>query len=260
MKLTLSYQGPLPPKQRGVSAVKADLRRAFHPQIKAQIGGMIDDTNRPLISTHIGGYDFISPAHEQFRTAIELDVLLLSPRSLRPGDVDNRLKTPIDGLTRPANQNQLQGFGEPDEGGATYCLMDDDHLVQRIGLDSRPWHVPQTGASDALVVVTATVVLAPRQEQAPERSSAPAHGRRERNCDPPRHAARRQDPPAQRSPASSGLTRYAPGRSPRPPAPSRPGARTCSPASGHPPERGALNPSTWSAMFAAWIGVGLSQR
>lgn len=160
MKLTLSYQGPLPPKQRGVSVVKADLRRAFHPQIKSQISGLTDKTNLPLMTTQIGGYEFVSPAHSSLRTAIELDIMLLSPRVRLPaGDVDNRLKTLIDGLTRPGNAQQLQGFAEPEEGGPTYCLMDDDQLVQRIGLDSRAWHVPQDGTSDALVVVTAAIVL-----------------------------------------------------------------------------------------------------
>lgn len=160
MKLTLSYQGALPPKQRGVSAVKAELRRAFHPQIEAQIRGFVDESNLPYLTTIVDGHSFVSPAHERFRTAVELDILLLAPRGRRPaGDTDNRLKTLVDGLTRPANSQQMQGFTEPDDGGATYCLMDDDRLVQRIGLDSRPWHVPQDGRTDALVVVTATIVL-----------------------------------------------------------------------------------------------------
>jgi hypothetical protein len=85
---------------------------------------------------------------------------MLAPRGRRPvGDTDNRLKTLIDGLTRPANLDQLQGFESPDDGGPTYCLMDDDSLVQRIGVDSRTWHVPPLGSNDALVVVTASIVL-----------------------------------------------------------------------------------------------------
>lgn len=75
------------------------------------------------------------------------------------GDTDNRLKTLIDGLTRPANPDQLQGFEGPEDGEPTYCLMDDDSLVQRIGVDSRTWHVPPLGSSEALVVVTASIVL-----------------------------------------------------------------------------------------------------
>jgi hypothetical protein len=159
MKLTLTYQGPLPAKQRGVSAVKADLRRAFHPQIQAQASRLIDDTNRPLLIRKVDQYSFISPASKAIGIAVELDILLLSPPNLRLGDSDNRLKTVIDGLTCPANVQQLQNFMEPDAGGPTFCLMEDDSLVQRIGLDSRQWHGTQPGNVDSLVIVTATLVL-----------------------------------------------------------------------------------------------------
>lgn len=160
MKLTLTYQGPLPAKQRGVSPIKAALRRAFHPQILAQMEARLSEDTRTRLTTPIGGHAFVSPAHAKFGTAVELDILMLAPRSDRPlGDTDNRLKTLIDGLTRPANSNQLQGFDSPDGGGPTYCLMDDDNLVQRIGIDSRVWHVPPKGSNQALIVVTATLVL-----------------------------------------------------------------------------------------------------
>lgn len=137
MKLTLTYQGSLPAKQKGISPVKAGLRKAFHPQIEAQAGRLIDGTNRGLMSSEVDGFEFLSPAHRKFRTAVELDILLLSPPGLRIGDSDNRLKTVIDGLTCPATTEQLQSFSEPEGGGPTYCLMEDDSLVQRVGLDSR---------------------------------------------------------------------------------------------------------------------------
>lgn len=159
MKLTLTYQGPLPAKQRGISPVKAGLRKAFHPQIQAQAARLIDKTNRTPMTTCIDGYLFISPANRASRIAVELDILLLSPPNIRLGDSDNRLKTVIDGLTCPANSEQLQGFTEPDTGGPTFCLMEDDSLVQRVGLDSRQWHGAQRGNNDSLVIVTATLVL-----------------------------------------------------------------------------------------------------
>lgn len=159
MKLTLTYQGPLPPKQRGVSPVKAVLRAAFHPQIKAQIAPRIVHGAAPNMTSAVNGHAFLSPSHATFQTAVELDVLLLAPHSIRAGDVDNRLKTLIDGLTRPANQQQLDGHVDPSDGGPTYCLTDDDGLVKRIGLDSRRWYQPTLGENDALVVVTATIVL-----------------------------------------------------------------------------------------------------
>lgn len=91
---------------------------------------------------------------------MELDVLLLTPsESRRVGDTDNRLKTLVDGLTRPANRQQLQGFGEPDGGGPTFCLLDDDGLINRMTIDSREWYGGEAGRGDVLVVVTAQIVL-----------------------------------------------------------------------------------------------------
>ena len=73
--------------------------------------------------------------------------------------VDNRLKTLIDGLTRPANKEQMQNHVAPLDGGPTYCLLQDDRLVQRIGLDTRRWYGAPSDPSESLVVVTAKVVL-----------------------------------------------------------------------------------------------------
>jgi len=88
VKLTLIYQGQLPPTQRGVSEAKARLRRAFHPQIKEQIEHMLGGPNARHVTSEVGGWQFISPAHERFRTAVELEVLLLSIGSLTRGSAD----------------------------------------------------------------------------------------------------------------------------------------------------------------------------
>lgn len=112
----------------------------------------------PQLTTTIGGFEFTSPAHASFQTAVELDVLLLTKRMVRPGDVDNRLKTLIDGLTRPANQQQMDGHTAPVDGSSTYRLLDDDRLVQSVRLDSRAWH--EDGPRDeSLVIVSAKLVL-----------------------------------------------------------------------------------------------------
>lgn len=159
MKITLTFQGRLPAKQRGVSPAKASLRAAFHPQIAAQVKPILSERNWTAVSTVIDGCHFVSPAHHAYGTAVELDVLLLVPPSqARVGDVDNRLKTLIDGLTCPANSEQMQGFHEPPDGGPTYCLMSDDNLVQQITVDSRRWHADGATKDEALVVVTATIV------------------------------------------------------------------------------------------------------
>lgn len=162
VKLTLTYRGALPSKQRGVAPTKAVLRSHFHNQIRAQLDPLMVDTARDLATTHFGGYSFLAPAHSALATAVELDVLLLVPATTRKRsvtDVDNRLKTLIDGLTRPVNDQQMVDHKEPEGGGPTYCLLDDDALVKRISLDSRRWFEDAACQTDALVVVTATLVL-----------------------------------------------------------------------------------------------------
>lgn len=85
---------------------------------------------------------------------------MLTPNSSRPiGDVDNRLKTLIDGLTRPVNSQQMQDFAPPADGGPTYCLMDNDQLVKRLTVDARPWFESSIPADEAFIVVTATIIL-----------------------------------------------------------------------------------------------------
>lgn len=159
MELTLIYRGPLPPKTRGVSPIKAQLRSAFHPQIKSQVEPRLSREGRDTVTSVVQGHIFITPVHPEFRTAVDLHILLLtSASSHRAGDLDNRLKTLIDGLTRPANTQQMKDFvpGDPD---GTFCLLDDDHLVKRLSVDARTSYEPTDDASGALVVVTAKIVL-----------------------------------------------------------------------------------------------------
>ncbi|MGJ0389031.1 hypothetical protein [Microbacterium sp. CGR1] len=142
-----------------MSPVKAALRRAFHPQIKAVLDRRMTQGAEQHLTSSIDGHEFVTPASEALGTAVALDVLLLTPPTQRIGDADNRLKTLIDGLTRPANVEQMQNFESPDEGGPTYCLLSDDRLVQRVTLDSRQWHGGPGDPTTTLVVVTARIVL-----------------------------------------------------------------------------------------------------
>lgn len=158
MRITLTYQGPLPGRRQRVTEVKHELRKAFHPQLVAQVAPLLGPKSLPIVTSEVDGHRFVSVAHRAFRTAVELEVLLLSPPGVKPaGDTDNRLKTLIDGLTRPANAEQMRGHAPPED-GPMFCLMDDDALVTRLSVDSRRWYGAAPGDSEALVVVTAQVV------------------------------------------------------------------------------------------------------
>ncbi|WP_162908141.1 hypothetical protein [Allorhizocola rhizosphaerae] len=160
MKLTLTYEGVLPSRRNGISTAKAALRSAFHPQLVEQVRNRVNPKNLPRITSTVEGQEFVSIANKYLRTAVELDVLLLTRRGVRAsGDMDNRLKTLIDGLTRPQNKEQMRAFQPPHGGGPMYCLLDDDDRVVRLGIDSRRWYDPRANDGDALVVITATMVL-----------------------------------------------------------------------------------------------------
>jgi hypothetical protein len=165
VKLTLTYRGPLPAKRRGVSETKTALRRAFHPQIRDQIDPRLKPETRATLISQVGGIPFVAPVHRHLRTAVELDVLMLVPQqATTAGDVDNRLKTLVDGLTRPANPQQLTGFVPIDAAQPTYCLMDDDGLVRRLSVDARPWFDDTANTNEAMVIVTAAIVLGPNTD------------------------------------------------------------------------------------------------
>jgi hypothetical protein len=160
VKLTLTYRGQLPAKKTGVTDTKIALRKTFHPQIRAQVDPLLPADMRPKLHSPVGEFVFLAPVHRQLRTAVELDVLMLVPRrGTTAGDVDNRLKTLVDGLTRPASEEQLKGFLPLDAAEPTYCLMDDDRLVQRLSVDARPWFDSTATTDEALVIVTAAIVL-----------------------------------------------------------------------------------------------------
>lgn len=129
------------------------------------------------------GQSYMCPVSRALRTAVELDVLLLTPSdAVKAGDPDNRIKTLIDGLTVPQNPQMAAALEPPEPGEVTYCLMDDDSRVSRLTWESRPWFAngayegdaypkppaaPGTpteidtklAASGALVIVTARIVF-----------------------------------------------------------------------------------------------------
>lgn len=164
MKLTLTYQGRVPARQRGkpgASVVKAGMRQQFHRQIKDQVLPLLNPDDLPKIQKVVGGNTFVSPVHSALRVAAELDVFLLVRPSKRPGgDADNRLKTIIDGLTRPANEEQLQGFTAQADGSPTFCLLDDDKLVTQVSVQTRRWYAetPTRDQDEVLAIITATFV------------------------------------------------------------------------------------------------------
>lgn len=88
------------------------------------------------------GYSFVPLVREAWDLRCALSVLLLRrdpPGSVvSAGDLDNRLKTLIDGLRRPnAPQELCAAHKTPDTGESPfYCLLDDDKLITELTVET----------------------------------------------------------------------------------------------------------------------------
>jgi hypothetical protein len=103
----------------------------------------IDDYDRPvcppkpflehLADWHkVEGIGIIPIATEANGLVCSLDVLLLRPQFhgvMISGDIDNRLKTLIDALTKPKPGQLRKESGDPPDPNPMYCLLEDDKLI-----------------------------------------------------------------------------------------------------------------------------------
>jgi len=57
-------------------------------------------------------------------------------------DIDNRIKTLLDSLRCPQNDHEI-GENQPKNVGPIYTLLDDDHLVTRLSVNTSHFLAPQ---------------------------------------------------------------------------------------------------------------------
>ena len=140
MKFRLHYRGPL--ASNGGPKAKQAIRRYFHPQLK-------DLWTRPPLATHselflsadpelgvirqVGGKAFSSVISATHFLVCELNICLLRPEDpgslvTQGGDLDNRMKTLLDALSIPKDNQMPTGDAEADE-YPFHCLLEDDNLV-----------------------------------------------------------------------------------------------------------------------------------
>ena len=67
----------------------------------------------------------------------ELDILMMHPEivGVARSDIDNRVKTLMDGLRCPQNEHEI-GANTPTDIGPIYTLLDDDHLVTKLTVNT----------------------------------------------------------------------------------------------------------------------------
>jgi hypothetical protein len=149
MEFRLYYRGSL--HTDGDRVEKQNLRRHFHRQLKQL-------WDQPLLADHkilffndqgvalsrpvrrqVGNFVCIPLVSEAVNLVAELDILFLRPQrpgSIRTskGDIDNRLKTLIDGLRLPG-PGEVHADAQPSDGeDPLYCLLENDNLVTRLAV------------------------------------------------------------------------------------------------------------------------------
>ncbi len=165
IEFTLVYRGPL--HARGANAEERQgIRDYFHPQLQIlahkspEFGdwatreelprgvrsGDVVDIRRPIEVTpfyiwEVAGYEFVPLVTYVHGLACEIDIEWFrreSPGSITSGggDLDNRLKSLIDGLRMPMSEHELGGMRPGEKSRRRYCLLDDDRRITRIGVET----------------------------------------------------------------------------------------------------------------------------
>jgi hypothetical protein len=147
MKFKLLYFGELRVNPKKRSQHIANIRMQFHPQLKKLVENspwnnlqkymMPNPTKNPISTRHVGGIDWNPIITPNLKLLAELDILLLHPEivGLARSDVDNRMKTLLDALRSPQNEHEI-GENTPKNIGPIYTLLDDDHLVTKISVNT----------------------------------------------------------------------------------------------------------------------------
>jgi hypothetical protein len=194
MQFRLTYEGPLlsdttkGEKAAGRAKHKQEIRKVFHEQLKRlwKIHPVLSknytgiDVSYFLVTEHdqfshdpetLGarfernGYNFVPMVTRGLGVHCALDILFLRndpPGAiLHRGDIDNRIKTLVDGLKMPRDLSELGEYATPNEDEKPFfCLLEDDSLITRLSVEADTLLQPigpMPNANDARVVLTVTV-------------------------------------------------------------------------------------------------------
>ncbi len=153
MEFRLIYEGPLH-GQGAKSPHKWEIRRALHPQLKrlwrepplkdlaTSLLAHPPSPDKPSVIVEKDGLLFAPLVTQRLHLYAEVSVLLFRQQRrgmliTDGGDIDNRLKTLLDGLRVP--HGSMEGRNDiPDVPDPTpfYCLLEDDSLVTKVTVES----------------------------------------------------------------------------------------------------------------------------
>lgn len=150
MEFRLVYEGPLP-GQNAKASDKQVIRQAIHPQLErlwsqpplSEMQSLLAFPPEPAkvsVIVERGQTKYAPLVTKALDLYAELAVLMFRPQPrghliTDGGDVDNRLKTLLDGLRIPRGTAEMPpGSGTGDD--VFYCLLQDDSLVTKVTVET----------------------------------------------------------------------------------------------------------------------------
>jgi len=110
---------------------------------RAYLGGELNLHIKDHLADRYGqfGYKFCPMVIEDFKLLCSLDILFLRRdvpgNALEKGDLDNRIKTLIDGLKKPKSKRALGKYETPSEGEEPFfVLLEDDSMVSGFSVET----------------------------------------------------------------------------------------------------------------------------
>lgn len=186
MRLTLHYQGPLPPK--GNARKKHEVRMSIDPQLRtfwkkleksyANLRYTMRDPREeviyaagmPSLICRVGGFSFVPLVSTKFFSVADLKIFFLrhgpEGQLIHSGDMDNRLKTLFDGLSVP-NERQIEKLGQQPQQGQdpVFCLLEDDALISDLQIETGECLDPNLPPGDVILLIRVTTRVTHFTEQ-----------------------------------------------------------------------------------------------
>jgi len=151
MEFTLVYQGIL--NTNGNAKQKQEIRRAFHPQLKALWQYPPLDTMQDMLQENpskksssvikkIGSFQYATLINNTLKNVAELEITFLRPSPpgsliIQGGDIDNQLKTLFDALRMPQVPTEIPTGDVPSETEKPFhCLLEDDALITKVAVQT----------------------------------------------------------------------------------------------------------------------------
>ena len=147
-----------------------EVRRSFHSQLEVlwkqpPLSGNSTMLNRdqPLggicVLESVGAFTFAPLVTTKLRLHAELDILFLRPAPpgevvRHGGDLDNRIKTLIDCLRIPMENEIPRGDTPREDENPFFCLLQDDKLVSAFSVTSDRLLTPDAHEQDVEIVIT----------------------------------------------------------------------------------------------------------